>query len=92
MEEKENLTAARKTYSTSGFALLAALLVPLAISILMGWLSESAAELFENRFFIWAVSTVPVYGVGIPLGLDLQRRLPVICLSVTSSTTPSSGI
>lgn len=76
MEEKENLTAARKTYSVSGFALLAALLVPLVISLLMGWLSTTAEELFENRFFVWAISMLPVYGVGIPLGLWLLSRLP----------------
>ena len=76
MEENKNLTAARKTFSVSGFALLAALLVPLGINVLLGIITNGAEELLANRFFVWAISTVPIYGVGIPLGLWLLSRLP----------------
>ena len=77
MEENENVRAARKSFSFSGWALLTALLIPVLLNVLIGVLAQVfPAGLIENRLFLWAISFLPVFGFGIPAGLLMMKHLP----------------
>ncbi len=82
MEDKTfmDLKDARHTFRFSGWTLLLALMIPVLINVVLGALGDTLGRsfpaLFENRLFLWILSFVPMYGIGIPVGMLLLNRLP----------------
>ena len=94
MEENMiSLKNIRRSFSHSGWALLIALLIPALLNLVLGisadWLMAAFPGLFENRLFAWAISFMPVYGIGIPLALLILRSLPADSLEQKKMKTGS---
>ena len=82
MEENQMtiLKPMSRRYSWSGLSLFVAGLIPAAIGIFLnlafGRLQLFPKEILDNRMIAWAVSFLPMYGIGIPVGLLLLRKVP----------------
>lgn len=73
----------RRHFSAAGWALFTAGALPVLLSLLVSPIitlitlfTEIQPQLPDSPFILWILSFVPVYGVGIPVGILLLRRLP----------------
>lgn len=75
----EQITVAKKTYSRIGASLLVmglvAMLISYLISLLLDTLEGRGYDV-EASWIMWVVTFVPLYGIGIPVGLLILRKLP----------------
>lgn len=81
LENQTVAPVAKKTFSLSGMALLAAaastVVIQVALAVTAELLATSRAALLETSWFLWVYTFVPLYAVGIPLALLIMRTLPV---------------
>ena len=82
-EKKSEWVNGKKHFSKSGWALLVGTLIPAVISaVIRFWIQgeiQTAGVLppvLENPFVSWAVSFLPMYGVGIPAAILILHALP----------------
>ena len=80
---EENLVSiqeAKSCFSKLGWALFAMTLCPILIQLLMGMVASVlyvlGLDLLSNPWFVWAVSSLPLYVVGVPIFLLLIRSVP----------------
>ena len=81
---EENLVSiqeAKSCFRTLSLALLAMTLCPIVIQLLIGIVASVlyvlGLDLLSNPWFVWAVSSLPLYVVGIPIYLLIIRPLPI---------------
>lgn len=80
---EENLVSiqeAKSCFRTLSLALLAMTLCPIVIQLLIGIVASVlyvlGLDLLSNPWFVWAVSSLPLYVVGVPIFLLLIRSVP----------------
>ena len=77
-EHTYDLKSAKRAFSRVGWSLTAILctgiLLSLVVSLLAGAFGGSG--IFEESWFIWMISFLPLYGIAIPLGLLIMKKLP----------------
>lgn len=81
---EENLVSiqeAKSCFRTLSLALLAMTLCPIVIQLLIGIVASVlyvlGLDLLSNPWFVWAVSSLPLYVVGVPIFLLIIRPLPI---------------
>ena len=81
---EENLVSiqeAKSCFRKLSLALLAMTLCPIVIQLLIGivasFLYVLGLDLLSNPWFVWAVSSLPLYVVGVPIYLLIIRPLPI---------------
>ena len=80
---EENLVSiqeAKSCFSKLGWALFAMTFFPIVIQLLTGIVASVlyvlGLDLLSNPWFVWAVSSLPLYVVGVPIFLLLIRSVP----------------
>ena len=80
---EENLVSiqeAKSCFRKLSLALLAMTLCPIVIQLLIGIVASVlyvlGLDLLSNPWFVWAVSSLPLYVVGVPIFLLLIRTVP----------------
>lgn len=72
---------AKKSFSRLGFALLtiavSTTIIQVILSVIVGVLSERGSTIPEANWFSWVWTFVPLYVIGIPLGVLVMKKLPV---------------
>lgn len=81
---EENLVSiqeAKSCFRTLSLALLAMTLCPIVIQLLIGIVASVlyvlGLDLLSNPWFVWAVSSLPMYVVGVPIFLLILRTVPI---------------
>lgn len=80
---EENLVSiqeAKSCFRTLSLALLAMTLCPIVIQLLIGIVASVLyvlGDLLSNPWFVWAVSSLPMYVVGVPIFLLILRTVPI---------------
>lgn len=81
---EENLVSiqeAKSCFRKLSLALLAMTLCPIVIQLLIGIVASVlyvlGLDLLSNPWFVWAVSSLPLYVVGVPIYLLIIRPLPI---------------
>lgn len=81
---EENLVfiqEAKSCFRKLSLALLAMTLCPIVIQLLIGIVASVlyvlGLDLLSNPWFVWAVSSLPLYVVGVPIYLLIIRPLPI---------------
>ena len=79
MEETTyDLKSAKRAFSRVGLSLTAILGIGLTLSLVVSVLAGvfAGSAIFEKSWFIWMISFLPLYGIAIPLGLLIMKKLP----------------
>ena len=73
-----DLPAAKRVFSLVGLSLTAILAIGLGLSFVISFLMAVSGEvgIFKETWFMWMVSFLPLYGIAIPLGLLVMKKLP----------------
>lgn len=77
LSQSLELKAARKAYSTIGFALIAVLLVATLLQVLWFALPPEDSWFVSSSTGFWLGSFLPMYLVAMPLGILIMKRLPM---------------
>ena len=73
-----DLPAAKRVFSRVGLSLTAILAIGLALSFVISFLVSVSGNVafFQESWFMWMASFLPLYGIAIPLGLLVMKKLP----------------
>ena len=73
-----DLPAAKRVFSRVGLSLTAILAIGLTLSFVISFLMAVSGEVafFQESWFMWMASFLPLYGIAIPLGLLVMKKLP----------------
>lgn len=73
--------SAKKSFSRLGLALLtiavSTTITQVILSVIVGVLSKRGSAIPESNWFSWVWTFVPLYAIGIPLGVLMMKKLPV---------------
>lgn len=76
-EAASQYKTAKKTYSRVGLALFGIGLISMGGQLLaLAVLSNLQIDYSASGWAVWLITFLPIYGVGIPVGLLMMRRLP----------------
>lgn len=80
MELEERNSTAKQTFTRIGIALLITGAAAFAVSYLLGFLSgileAQGTMISDEKWFKWVTASVPMYVIGIPVGLLILKKLP----------------
>lgn len=73
-----DLPAAKRVFSRVGLSLTAILAIGLGLSFAISFLMSVSGDvaMFRESWFMWMASFLPLYGIAIPLGLLVMKKLP----------------
>lgn len=73
-----DLPSAKRVFSRVGLSLTAILAIGLALSFVISFLMAVSGDvvIFKESWFMWMASFLPLYGIAIPLGLLVMKKLP----------------
>lgn len=75
----ESKIGASKAYNRIGTALFATAALTCGIQFLLGFLYSTffkGSNSFNSNWYIWLASFVPLYAVGIPVGIGIMKKVP----------------
>jgi membrane protease YdiL (CAAX protease family) len=79
-EDTYDLTQAKKAFSRIGWAMCAILVVATVVQLLWilvpMWLFEDSDWMMSSTWSIWLGTIVPLYGIAMPVGLLILKKLP----------------
>lgn len=75
-EEIYDFKSPRKAFSTIGFAMLVVIAVSTLLQLALSLLFSNLGEGEFSSWGLWIATFVPIYCVGMPLGLLFMRRVP----------------
>lgn len=71
---------AKKTFSRIGMALFVigalTMVLQIVLSSVWTWLSMTGSEIAGASWMLWVVTFVPLYVIGMPVGILMMRRVP----------------
>ncbi len=82
---KNVVATAKKCYSTVGIALLVIAVLTVVVQIVLAVAAQVWAamglEFVNSTWFSWLSTFVPLYLIGVPIGLLILRRVPMVTCS-----------
>ena len=77
--DAQELRRARRSFSTLGFGAVAILAITVGLQFAAAFvISGTAPEIYSNNIFRLMLSFIPIYCVGMPVGIFIMRKVPAV--------------